>query len=50
MDASTEVLTMGLGRMSQDVCKYCDMMRETGAGIMNEEDIDMECNNSLTQS
>ena len=44
------MLTMGLGRILQDVHKYCDMMGETGAGIMHEEDIDMECNNSLTQS
>ncbi|KIL54793.1 hypothetical protein M378DRAFT_182413 [Amanita muscaria Koide BX008] len=37
-------------RMTQDVRKYRDMMGETGAGIMHENDIDMECNNSLTQS
>ncbi|KAF8224449.1 hypothetical protein L208DRAFT_1109004, partial [Tricholoma matsutake] len=36
--------------MMQEVHKYHDMMGETGAGIMHEEDIDMECNNSLTQS
>jgi hypothetical protein len=36
--------------MTQDVHKYRDMMGETGAGIIHEEDIDMEHNNSLTQS
>lgn len=44
------MLTLNLGRMTQDVRKYCDMMGEMGAGIIHEEDIDMECNNSLTQS
>ena len=36
--------------MVQDIHKYHDMMGETGAGIILEEDIDMERNNSLTQS
>ncbi|KAF8232600.1 hypothetical protein L208DRAFT_1271109, partial [Tricholoma matsutake] len=44
------MLTLELGSMTQDVCKYHDMMGETGAGIIHEEDIDMEHNNSLTQS
>ena len=44
------MLTLNLGRMMQDVRKYRDMMGETGAGIIDEEDIDMERNNSLTQS
>ncbi|KAF8809606.1 hypothetical protein BYT27DRAFT_7093631, partial [Phlegmacium glaucopus] len=39
-----------IGRMTQEVRKYCDMMGETGAGIVYEEDIDMDLNNSLTQS
>ena len=46
----TVTLTLELGRMTEEVHKYHDMMGETGAGIMREEDIDMECNNSLTQS
>ena len=44
------MLMLNLGRTMQDVCKYCNMMGEMGAGIIHEEDIDMECNNSLTQS
>lgn len=36
--------------MTKDVRKYRDMMGETGAGIIREEDIDMERSNSLTQS
>jgi hypothetical protein len=36
--------------MVQEICRYRDMMGETGAGIMREEDIDMERDNSLTQS
>lgn len=34
----------------QEIRKYRDMMGEMGAGIIHEEDIVMECNNSLTQS
>jgi hypothetical protein len=36
--------------MVQEIRKYRDMMGETGAGIMHEEDVDMERDNSLTQS
>jgi hypothetical protein len=43
-------LTLELGSMTQDIRKYCDMMGGTGAGIIHEEDIDIERNNSLTQS
>ena len=41
------MLMLNLGRMMQGICKYRDMMGETGAGIIHEEDIDMERNNSL---
>jgi hypothetical protein len=44
------MLTLELRRMTKDVRKYRDMMGETGAGIIHEDDIDMESNNSLTQS
>ena len=37
-------------RMTKDICKYCNMMGEMSAGIIWEEDIDMEHSNSLTQS
>ena len=46
----TVMLTLELRRMTEEVYKYHDMMGETGAGIMHEEDIDMEHNNSLIQS
>jgi hypothetical protein len=36
--------------MTQDVRKYRDEMGETGAGIVDEAEIDMERDNAFTQS
>jgi len=36
--------------MTQDVCKYQDEMGETGAEIVEEEEIDMEKDNKLAWS
>ena len=36
--------------MMHDVHKYWDAMGETGAGIVHEEEINMEVDNKLTRS